>query len=80
MSCVMFKVKILRLLRMLGKGDADTSEAMNDILAQVCSNATIHFQRAAACNAMHCIDFAIMSIRPSDACIATKQNDALWIF
>ena len=30
------QVKILRLLRMLGKGDADTSEAMNDILAQVC--------------------------------------------
>lgn len=29
------KVKILRLLRMLGKGDSDTSEAMNDILAQV---------------------------------------------
>jgi len=33
---VLLKVKILRLLRMLGKGDADTSEAMNDILAQVC--------------------------------------------
>jgi AP-1 complex subunit gamma-1 len=32
------QVKILRLLRMLGKGDADTSEAMNDILAQVATN------------------------------------------
>ena len=29
------QVKILRLLRLLGKNDADTSEAMNDILAQV---------------------------------------------
>ena len=35
------KVKILRLLRMLGKGDVDTSEAMNDILAQVCSSLII---------------------------------------
>lgn len=32
------QVKILRLLRMLGKGDCDTSEAMNDILAQVATN------------------------------------------
>jgi len=32
------QVKILRLLRMLGKSDADTSEAMNDILAQVATN------------------------------------------
>jgi hypothetical protein len=29
------QVKILRLLRILGTGDADSSEAMNDILAQV---------------------------------------------
>ncbi len=28
-------MKILRLLRILGKNDADASEAMNDILAQV---------------------------------------------
>lgn len=32
------QVKILRLLRMLGKSDPDTSEAMNDILAQVATN------------------------------------------
>ena len=29
------QVKILRLLRMLGRNDSESSEAMNDILAQV---------------------------------------------
>ncbi|GAA6008069.1 hypothetical protein JCM11491_001870 [Sporobolomyces phaffii] len=32
------QVKILRLLRLLGKEDAEASEAMNDILAQVATN------------------------------------------
>jgi AP-1 complex subunit gamma-1 len=32
------QVKILRLLRILGRGDTETSEAMNDILAQVATN------------------------------------------
>lgn len=31
-------MKILRLLRVLGKNDVDASEAMNDILAQVATN------------------------------------------
>lgn len=31
----LIQVRILRLLRILGKGDDDSSEAMNDILAQV---------------------------------------------
>lgn len=29
------QVKLLRLLRIIGKGDAEASDAMNDILAQV---------------------------------------------
>lgn len=32
------QVKILRLMRILGNGDAQASEAMNDILAQVATN------------------------------------------
>jgi AP-1 complex subunit gamma-1 len=32
------QVKILRLLRVLGKGDAQISEQINDILTQVCPN------------------------------------------
>ncbi|KAL6057010.1 AP-1 complex subunit gamma [Balamuthia mandrillaris] len=32
------QVKILRAFAILGKGDAEASEAMNDILAQVCTN------------------------------------------
>lgn len=35
---ILFQVKILRLLRILGKNDAEASEAMNDILAQVATN------------------------------------------
>lgn len=30
------QVKVLRLMRYLGQGDEKASEAMNDILAQVC--------------------------------------------
>jgi len=29
------QIKIIRLLRILGRGDAETSETMNDIMAQV---------------------------------------------
>ena len=32
------QIKILRLLRLLGKGDATSSDSMNDVLAQVATN------------------------------------------
>ena len=35
------QIKILRLLRLLGKGDVQASEAMNDILAQVRQDASL---------------------------------------
>jgi len=42
------------------------------------------FYRATACNAMHGIAVGILSVslsvRPSDACIVTKLNNALRIF
>ena len=35
-TCLYYmQVKVLRLLRVLGHGDNETSDAMNDILAQV---------------------------------------------
>ena len=35
---VLFKVHLLRLLRILGRNDNEASETMNDILAQVSTN------------------------------------------
>ena len=35
MVCYLFQVKILRLLRMLGKDEESVSDQMNDVLAQV---------------------------------------------
>ena len=40
----------------------------------------INYYRATACNAMHDISVAILSIRLSDVCIVTQLNDALQIF
>ena len=38
------QVKILRLLRVLGRGDAQTSEQINDILAQVSYYRSLRFK------------------------------------
>ena len=35
------QIKILRLLRLLGRNDSESSEIMNDILAQVCPNSSL---------------------------------------
>lgn len=35
---LLFQVKILRLLRVLGKDDVQASEAMNDLLTQIATN------------------------------------------
>jgi len=43
------------------------------------SNA-IDIYHVTACNAMHNIAVAILSVCLSDACIVTKLNDALQIF
>ena len=48
------------------------------------SSHLVDFYRATACNATHGIAVAILSVclsvRPSDACIVTKLNNALRIF
>jgi hypothetical protein len=36
-------IKLLRLLRALGEGDADASDSMNDILAQVSSQQQFYY-------------------------------------
>jgi AP-1 complex subunit gamma-1 len=35
------QIRLLRLLRLLGKGDADSSDIMSDILAQVSNRPTL---------------------------------------
>jgi AP-1 complex subunit gamma-1 len=39
------QIKIIRLLRILGRGDPETSETMNDIMAQVQSLQILNFGR-----------------------------------
>ncbi len=39
-----FQIKIIRLLRILGRGDPETSETMNDIMAQVATNTETRYQ------------------------------------
>lgn len=40
-TCRSLQVRILRLLRILGRSDDESSEAMNDILAQVGTKVTV---------------------------------------
>lgn len=39
-------IKLLRLLRELGEGDADASDSMNDILAQVSAYHKFYYRQA----------------------------------
>ena len=42
------KVRVLRLIRILAKGDKDTSEAVNDILAQVGCSESEHSKKTSS--------------------------------
>lgn len=55
------QVKILRLLRLLGREDAESSDAMNDILAQVATN-TDHTRNVGNAILYECVS-TIMSIQ-----------------
>jgi len=44
------QIRLLRLLRLLGKGDADVSDVMSDILAQVSIYSSFHAFLSSASN------------------------------
>ena len=56
---------------------SNTVKLMQLIHPKVTINSVFHFYRATACNATHGIAIAILSVRPSDACIVTKLNNAV---
>ncbi|PRP77490.1 AP-1 complex subunit gamma-1 [Planoprotostelium fungivorum] len=58
------QVKILKLLRILGKGDAESTDIMNDILAQVATN-TDHSRNVGNAVLYECVQ-TIMNIEAED--------------
>lgn len=38
----LLQIKLLKLLRLIGKGDSDSSDIMSDVLAQVCNLTRTH--------------------------------------
>lgn len=57
------QIRLLRLLRSLGKDDADASDTMNDILAQVC------------CTSLHLNVYLFISL----SCLVLKFSECLLI-
>lgn len=59
------QVRLIRLLRILGKNDAEASDAMNDILAQVCTNTET--SKNAGNSILHETVLTIMDIKSESA-------------
>lgn len=62
-TCRFLQVRILRLLRILGRSDDESSEAMNDILAQVSTKVTVVSFDLSLWWLKHCLSCRLQQIR-----------------